>query len=188
LSDEDQIVLYLGRIHKIKGINLLLNAFAAISQEVSSAKLIIAGPDDDGSSSVLRKETQALHLGDRVIFTGPLYGTTKVEAYVDADVYVLPSKYETFPNTILEAIACGTPVILTDRCGVAESFKRRGLVVEFDVTQLRDALLKVLLDPAKSRQLVREARELVQREFSWGTVIEEIENTYREVALSEGFD
>jgi glycosyltransferase involved in cell wall biosynthesis len=182
LSEKDRVILFLGRIHKVKGIDLLLQAFLALSIELANAKLVIAGPDEDGSSSVLQKKAKDMRISDRVIFPGPLYGRAKLEAYVDADVYVLPSKYETFPNTVLEAAACGTPVILTDRCGIAETFRKYGLVVGHDVNQLRDALLSVLKDDTKRHQLAQEGRELVQREFRWDKVMKEIEKTYSDVA------
>ena len=182
LKNTDRIILFLGRIHKVKGLDLLLEAFLAVSKELENAKLVIAGPDEDGSSPALQKKAKDTGLSDRVIFPGPMYARAKLEAYIDADVYVLPSRYETFPNTVLEAAACGTPVILTDRCGIAETFRKYGVVVGYDVDQLRDALLSVLTDDTKRYRLAQEGRELVQREFRSDKVIEEIEKTYSEVA------
>jgi glycosyltransferase involved in cell wall biosynthesis len=175
------MVLYLGRIHKVKGIDLLLQAFSTIFEELPSAKLVVVGPDEDGSLSVLKKQIEHTPMNDCVMFTGPLYGKTKLEAYTDADVYVLPSRYETFPLTVLEATACGTPVILTDRCGIAHIFERYGLVVEYDVGQLRDVLYKLLTDDAKRRQLGQDMHDLVVSKFTWDKIITEVEATYRDV-------
>lgn len=186
LQEEDKLVLYLGRIHKIKGIDLLLDAFLAVSQELTRAKLAIAGPDD-GFLSVLEQKIADAQMRDRVTVTGPLYGRQKLEAFCDADVYVLPSIYETFPNTVLEACACGTPVIVTDRCGIADVLREYGVVVEYDVDQLRDALLRILKDDEKRRGLAKRGQDLVKKEFSWEKVVDEVEKTYDEAIHSKEF-
>ncbi|NIT57028.1 MAG: glycosyltransferase, partial [Aliifodinibius sp.] len=114
LGDDQRVILYLGRIHKIKikGLDLLVRAFAELTKPLNSVKLVIAGPDD-GYLSSLKKLITDLGISNEVLFTGHLYGEDKVEAYVDADVFVLPSTYEIFGNVVLEACACGTPVIVT---------------------------------------------------------------------------
>jgi len=88
--------------------------------------------------------------------------------------------YDTFPITVLEACACGTPVILTDRCGIAHSFKEYGLVVELDANQLARALLGMLNDDTKRRELAQKATAFVEQEFAWSKVIEEYEKAYYE--------
>jgi glycosyltransferase involved in cell wall biosynthesis len=179
LEKEDKLVLCLGRIHKVKGIDLLLDAFASISKELRSAHLIIAGPDD-GFLAVLRKKAYDMQIRDRVVFTGPLYGRSKLEAFNDADVYVLPSKYESFSNSVLEASACGVPVIVTDTCDIAGVVEKYGLVVEYDAHQLSDALLNILNDDKGRCELAEKGKALVQKEFRLDKVIEEVEKTYRE--------
>lgn len=179
LEKEAKLVLCLGRIHKVKGIDLLLDAFASISKELESAQLIIAGPDD-GFLPVLQKKAHDMQIRERVVFTGPLYGRSKLEAFSDADVYVLPSKYESFSNAVLEASACGVPVIVTDTCAIAGVVEKYGLVVEYDAHQLSDALLNILNDDEGRRELAEKGKALVQEEFRWDKVIEEVEKTYRE--------
>jgi len=176
----DLVILSLGRIHKVKGLDLLVDAFCNISTELTKAKLVIAGPDD-GFLSILEKKTKDAQIDDRVIFTGPLYGSSKLEAFRDADVYVLPSVYEIFGLTVLEASACGTPVIITDRCGIADVVKKYGLVVEYDVKALSDALLSILRDESTRRELAEKAKDLVLMEYRPERVIEAIEETYHDV-------
>jgi glycosyltransferase involved in cell wall biosynthesis len=183
LKEDDLLVLYLGRIHKVKGIDLLLDAFCGVSKELKQAKLVIAGPDD-GFLSVLEKKTRDMQLEDRVTFTGPLYDIQKLEAFRDADVYVLPSIHETFPNTVLEACACGTPVVVTDRCGIAQVIRNYGIVTDYDAQHLRDALLDILTDDAKRRVMAAQGQDMIKKEFTWDKVIKEIETTYSELAFS----
>ncbi len=179
LDGKDKLVLYLGRIHKIKGIDLLAKAFAELSRNVDGARLVIAGPDD-GYLSTLKVMVRELKIEEKVLFTGPLYERDKMEAYVDADVYVLPSTYEVFGITILEAWACGTPVITTDRCGIAGFVDKVGYVVEHNREQLRDVIVKALSDEELRKKLGDEGRKLVMEEFTWDAIVERVENLYED--------
>ena len=177
IEDDEKVILYLGRIHKIKGIDLLAKAFADLIKELDDVRLVIVGPDD-GFLSTLKRQIEGLNIGDKILFTGPLYERDKLKAYVDADVYVLPSVYETFPVTVLEACACGTPVIVTDRCGIADIVEKVGYVVEYDKDQLRDAIIKVLNDEGTGRRFREEGMKLVRGEFGWGQIVIKIEGIY----------
>lgn len=177
IKTDEKIVLYLGRIHVIKGIDLLLDAFSDLANKMGGVKLVIAGPDD-GFLSTSKAQIEDLKIGDRILFTGPLYETNKLEAYVDADVYVLPSVYEIFGVTVLEACACGTPVIVTDRCGIFDLVEKVGYVVEYDKEQLRDAVFKMLSDDGVRRRFGEEGRRLVREEFGWGKIVNRFEEIY----------
>lgn len=141
--EDDRIILYLGRIHERKGLNLLVKAFNQIKDD--NLKLVIAGPDDHYLQR-LKKLISELGLEDRIILTGPLYGPSKFEALVDADVFVLPSdEYESFGMAAAEAIACGTPVIVTSNCGISEWIDpASGIIVEADEKSIKDAIIKIL--------------------------------------------
>ena len=177
IREDEKVILYLGRIHKIKGIDLLVEAFSDLIKELDDIRLVIVGPDD-GFLSSLKRQIEDLKIGDRILFTGPLYERDKLKAYVDADVYVLPSIYETFPNTVLEACVCGTPVIVTDRCGIADFVDKVGSVVEYDKGQLRDAMTKNLSDDELRRRLGEEGRKWVRKEFGWDKVVRKEEEIY----------
>lgn len=181
LGDDQKIILYLGRIHKIKGLDLLAKAFTELPKEIDNVKLVIAGPDD-GYLSALRRLIKELHIEEKVLFTGPLYEEEKLEAYVDADIYVLPSSYEIFGITILEACACGTPVVVTDRCGIAESVDgQAGLVVPYDKEQLQHALLHMLGDDKMRLQFGEKGKLLVRQKFNWEKMAEQMEKVYQGV-------
>ncbi|MDI6846756.1 MAG: glycosyltransferase [Candidatus Bathyarchaeia archaeon] len=110
-----------------------------------------------------------------------LYGKDKLEAYVDADVYVLPSRYETFPISVLEAVACGTPVILTEKCGIAEYFKdKAGLVVKPNPEEFGKALPKMLQD--EERQNFRRNCRTIIKEFNISEIISKLEEVYEGIA------
>jgi glycosyltransferase involved in cell wall biosynthesis len=177
--NDDKVILYLGRIDKIKGLDLLVKSFADLSKTAVGIRLVIVGPDS-GYLSDLKRLVSDLRIGDTVVFTGPLFGPDKLKAYVDADVYVLPSSYEIFGITVLEACACGTPVVITDRCGIAEAIKgQAGLVVPYDKDQLRDALLHMLSDERMRLDFGRRGRLLVQERYNWARIAGQIEGIYR---------
>ncbi|MFC1951686.1 glycosyltransferase [Chloroflexota bacterium] len=181
IKGSQKIVFYLARIHKIKGPDLLVKAFAALSEESNEAKLVIAGPDD-GYLPTLKKLIKELNIEDKVLLTGPLYGRDRLEAYIDADVYVLPSSYEVFGITVLEACACGTPVILTDRCGVAEWIgNNAGYVVQYDKTQLRGAISEMLTNEELRMRFKEAGKKLIREQFSWPKIAEQIETVYKSV-------
>ncbi|TFH03187.1 MAG: glycosyltransferase [Candidatus Thorarchaeota archaeon] len=172
------IVLYLGRIHRIKGLDLLLTAFAVLVKELKDIRLILAGPDD-GFLTDLRNRARALEIEDRVIATGPIYGRDKLEAFIDADVYVLPSSYEMFPNTVLEALACRTPVVMTDRCGIADVIRNiGGLVVPYDEDALAGALLSILTQPNLGRKFGQQGRNLVIETYNLSIVAKRVIDVY----------
>jgi len=173
------VVLYLGRIHRIKGLDLLLTAFASLVKELKDVRLILAGPDD-GFLTDLKSQARFGGIEDRVIVTGPLYNREKLEAFVDADVYVLPSSYEMFPNTVLEAWGCGTPVIVTNRCGISDLVSRAGLVVEYNEYELKVAIARILGDDSLRRRFTEEGKRLVRDELHWGKIVERFELLYRD--------
>ena len=109
-------MLYLGRIHEKKGIDLLIRGFANLKDD--SLALVIAGPGNPQAFG--RLKSLACHLGvsDRIVWTGPLYGEAKWLAMKAADVFALPSHQENFGISVVEALACGTPVLISNRVNI----------------------------------------------------------------------
>jgi glycosyltransferase involved in cell wall biosynthesis len=178
IEKAEKLILYLGRLHKIKGIGLLIDSFSDLENKHSDIKLAIVGPDD-GNLATLKKQIKYLGIDRKILLMGPLYGYDKISAYVDCDVYVLPSFYESFGNTVLEACACGAPVIVTDRCGTADIIDNRaGLVVPYDKDYLRDAILHMLSDEKLRQDFSKNGKLLVRERFNWEKIAEQIECLY----------
>jgi glycosyltransferase involved in cell wall biosynthesis len=181
------VVLFLGRLVPKKSPDLLIKAFAAScngDQELRSALLVVAGAEEDLTyRSRLETLTAQLGISERVSFTGPLYGEVKWAAYRDADVFVLPSQHENFGNTAAEAMACGTPVIITDCCGIAPLVNHRaGLVVPYNQKSLEEALGRLLRDESLRIKFGEAGRGLA-RELSWQRPVEIMEDIYRSLLL-----
>jgi glycosyltransferase involved in cell wall biosynthesis len=177
----EKIILFLGRIHRIKGVDLLIDAYVDLVRENPETTLVIAGPDDN-TVPELRAQIRSSGLAKEPLFTGPLYGQEKLAAYVDADLYVLPSRYEAFGYTVLEAWACGTPVIVTDGCLIADTVERAGRVAERSPSGLKNAIVSLMSNERLRRELGETGRALVHAEFSNSSVIDRVVVLYARVA------
>ena len=185
LNDSQRIILWLGRINKIKGLDLLVKAFSNIIDSLTDVRLVIAGPDD-GYLTRIKSVIANLNISDRVMFTGPLYKTAKLEAYVDADIFVLPSVYEVFGITVLEALACGTTVVVTDNCGIADAVNggQAGIVIPHDEQQLQKAIISILNEDELRVKYGNNGISLVREKFSQGKMAQRMEQIYQSVARS----
>jgi glycosyltransferase involved in cell wall biosynthesis len=148
-----KLLLFLGRLASKKSPDLLLEAFASpeISGSASGREvhLVFVGPEEGSMMSKLQSVAQELGVHERVHFSQALQGAAKWSAYRDADIFVLPSQNENFGNTAAEAVAAGTPVIVTDQCGIAPLIKdRAAIVIEYDRAELTGALKELLYNAA----------------------------------------
>jgi glycosyltransferase involved in cell wall biosynthesis len=181
--EEEKIVLYLGRIHKIKGIDILVKAFANVVKKLDDVRLVIVGPDD-GYLRELKTLIKASKMENNVLITGPLYGRDKLEAYVDADAYVMPSKYEIWGMTVLEAYACGKPVIASSIMSISDIVvnERTGVLFRAgDIKELAEKIKYMLVHSEKSEQMGNEARKFVEEKFSIDKVVNLLEALYEKV-------
>lgn len=184
LPPDAPLVLFLARVNKIKGVDFLVAAFAEACRQIPNAVLAIAGPDD-GFLPEVQRQVGELGIEDRVRTIGYADGAAKLEAYRAADVYVLPSTYEILGITLLEALACGAPVITTDRCGLADEIQQNtlGSVVKHgDVRGLSDEIVRALNERDAARRDSERRREFVLANFAWDRIAERWENMYEACA------
>ena len=120
VDERHTVVLFLGRIHPIKGADRLLEAFLQVKLDLPDALLVLAGPDEFGLEGRLRHRTDAAGLARSVIFPGMVEGVTKNQLLARADLFCLPSTAEGFSMAVLEALASGTPVLLSPGCHFPE--------------------------------------------------------------------
>ncbi len=110
-----------------------------------------------------------------MVFPNPLYGEDKLRELVGGGLFVLPFSYETFPVSVLEAVACGTPVVVTDRSGIAQLVEEVGRVAEHNDVSLSDGLLEVLSDASLRRGLAGTGRALLGDGYTSQAVIDRLE-------------
>jgi glycosyltransferase involved in cell wall biosynthesis len=162
------LILYVGRRAAGKGIEHLIDA----AREIPEAHVVIAGPDDRHGVTVA---------GERV-HTLPMTEEPPRALYPQADVFVLPSAGESFGMVAAEAAAAGTPVVVSDRCGVAGFFEDgEALVVPYERGDVIDAIRRVLSDETLRERLARGGPAAARR-TSWDRVTDTQEAIYREVA------
>jgi glycosyltransferase involved in cell wall biosynthesis len=184
IPEDVKLVLFLGRLSIKKSPDLLLKAFAELPGEIGGkeVRLAFAGPDEEGQKEQLEQGAARLAVSPRVHFCGPAFGAAKWAAYRDADVFVLPSRNENFGNTAAEAIAAGTPVIVTDQCGIAPLLAdEAGLVVPHDANALAAALKRVLGEQALRTRLVAGCEKVTLR-MGWSEPVQEMEALYAKLA------
>ncbi len=180
IPENARVVLFLGRLVSKKSPDLLLDAFSRWHGKPGNedSVLVMAGPaESDGFLPTLKIMAEQLNLGQSVRFVGPLYEAAKWQAYRDADVFVLPSQNENFGNTAVESAACGTPVIVTDRCGVAPLVGSAGLVVPHDTRAIEQALAELLGNPALRRRCQEGCAEMTKN-LSWEEPLDQNEQLY----------
>jgi glycosyltransferase involved in cell wall biosynthesis len=182
IPDRKKIVLYLGRIHKTKGVDLLVKAYAYIIKEMKyiDALLVIAGPDD-GYLNEVKSLVASLGISNSVLFTGFISSEDKLSALVDADVFVTPSFYG-FPVTFLEACATGTPIVTTTLGDTLEWIKGNvGYVVQPKTECLARAVYRLIIDEKLHKILSRNSQNIVKTNFSIEKVIDKLEQLYNGV-------
>jgi glycosyltransferase involved in cell wall biosynthesis len=182
LDAGDQLVLSVGRISFKKGLDLLVDAVAALD----GVHLAIVGPDDgDGTLAALEAQRTALGVEDRVHLVGPLDTTSPFEVYGGADVFVLPSRNESFGIVAAEAVACGVPTVVTDRCGIAETLGSAAIVVPCRTESIREAIATLIATPELRARLAAAGPE-VARENSWSAMVERQLDLYGDVLALHG--
>jgi len=183
-GDNLKRIVVMARIDKLKDIINIVEAMAHLSREYLEAKCEIYGPiADKAHYEICRRKVRELGIEGKVSFMGP---TDRPElAYNRAYVVAQPSLSEGFPYTVVEAMACGKPVVATDVGGVREAIGDCGILVPArSPTDLADGLLRVLRDEELARRLGERARQRVLELFTYERFLENYRRVYLEV-LSE---
>ncbi len=169
---EKTLFLFLGRLDiRHKGLDLLLPAFAHLVKERPKAHLVLAGPEEDGSLSQLQQLLAQHQLHSAVTFTGLLAGAQKLAALQDADVFVLPSRFEGLSIALLEALYMGLPLLVTDQVGLCQEIQQigAGVVVEPQLAGIARGL-RTLGDPQTRARLRGRGKDLILRRYTWDAI------------------
>jgi glycosyltransferase involved in cell wall biosynthesis len=181
-----KLVLFLSRVNFKKGLDILARAFGEIHRCRRDAHLVIAGPDNDNYAGRVRgwlAEERAL---EAATFTGMVLGETKAALLKRADLLVLPSYTENFGIAVVEAMAAGLPVVISNKVNIWREVSEAGagLVVNVDPTEVADAVLTLLANPTLALEIGRRGYTLAREHFSWDATGHRLLELYRTVVQS----
>jgi len=175
-----KILLFLGRLHPKKGVDILIQAFASVANFDSDLHLVIAGPDTCGWLSTLKQLAESLNISDRVTWAGMLAGDGKWGAFYAADLFCLPSHQENFGIAVAEALACGLPVCVADPVNISDRVRSfsAGLVHSDTAVGTSCALKDFLrLSEEQRRVMASNASDLFSHEFEITSVAKKLFST-----------
>lgn len=178
-------ILFMGRIHEKKGLDYLIPAFAS-SRMAGSHMLIIAGPIDLQYQKKLLKTISRSRISDRIFFTGMVDGPRKLALLQHADFMILPSRQENFGNVVVESLAAGTPVLLSDRVNLAEDVvpARVGRAIYLTLEGLRRSLNDLADDPNWKQSVSLDCRAFARR-YDWSIIARKWVRMYRSLRKGE---
>ena len=166
--------LFIGELRTLKGVDVLLEALARLSDLKASAVIVGAGPDE----AQFKALAETLGLADRVVFPGAM---PALKAFPLGRILVVPSRAESFPYVVLEAGAAGLPLIATNVGGIPEMVvgTRNALVPPGDAEALSRAMRAKLQDPARALEDAAALKQKVSRSFTVQTMTDQVLDFYR---------
>ena len=173
------IVLFVARLDRVKGLELLLDAFRSVRKSCPEAVLVVAGSGDAAYEKTLHERSAGLD----VVWTGFLDPPGKAAALADADVFVAPSQSESFGLAAVEALAAGVPTVLTEGVGIAGEVAASGsgIVVPAQADALAEAITRVLGDAELAARLSSQGAELAQSRYRSEAVAAQVTRLYEEI-------
>ncbi|MFA4826240.1 MAG: glycosyltransferase family 4 protein [Methanoregula sp.] len=174
-----QQLLWVGRFVPGKGVNNLIEAFQKIVKDFENTRLILVG--EGPLKSTIDDQIEKLGLKNNVEIYDYWNNSKLPELYNESDIFILPSLMEGVPRTILEAMACGIPVIITELPHLREIVNGAGLIVpQGDSEKLTCAISQLLNNKEMALQLGKAGRQKISQQFSWQDTVEKTLNVYKE--------
>lgn len=178
-----KVILFMGRLHPIKGARKLIEAFVGINEIVPQAILVMAGPDEYGLEDELKSLVERNRLTNRIKFPGMVTGDAKRDLLARADVFCLPSVAEGFSMAILEAMASSTAIIASQECNFRDIENHRaGKIIKNSVAAIKESLIQLLVH-SDLKKMGKRGYELVRDEYSWDIIAEKMIKAYEEGIL-----
>ncbi|MGH9257347.1 MAG: glycosyltransferase [Vicinamibacterales bacterium] len=176
-------LLFVGRLSAQKGLDLLLGAFKRLRYAHPNLWLVIAGPDFRGYEARVRDMAARLEVTDRVLFAGMLSHPLKLAAFVDAELFVLPSYAENFGTVIMEALLCGLPVVISDGVNTHRELQTAGVasVVRCSVDSVAAGVESVLADGGARERIATAGPAFVNAHYTWDAIVPHVVAAYEDV-------
>lgn len=183
------LVLFLGRLSYIKGLDLLVAAWPRVTAAIPCARLVIAGPDDESLGGGLRQRLAEAGVEASVEFTGMLEGERKEDMLRRCTVLANPSWLESFGMSIVEAMAHSKPVVVTDRVNIASDIDAAGagIVTPCDAGAVAEAIIVLLRDDARAQRMGAAGRQLVEKRYGLLGVARAMDAAFRRIVEARDF-
>lgn len=177
------VVLFLGRLHETKRLELLIRAIHILAAKGLTINLLIAGSGETKYVETLKQLAAGSGIEDSIIFTGFASGKDKDILLQGSDIFIMPSLFESFGVAIAEAMAAGLPLVVSKNVQLSSEILEAdtGLVADNTAESLSANIEKLLLSPDLRAKLGKNGRELAIKKYSWDTVAKEFIRTYTKI-------
>jgi len=179
IPENIKLVLYLGRLHKSKGLDLLIDSHKKLIQKNPNCELLLVGPDG-GYKKILERKIAKYKLNDKIKFTGLISDNDKYGAFVDSDVFVTP-RFFGFPITFAEACTCQLPIVTTNDGDYLDWINNVGTITDFNSDAFSNAIEKILADKRLKDRLGFQGKNLIVNSFNWKIISEDLEKVYKKL-------
>jgi glycosyltransferase involved in cell wall biosynthesis len=184
---DKKYILILGRIDKKKGFDLLFPAFTNIIKKFNDLILVIAGDEKSPYAQEVRKMVEEKKISNNILFTGQVTGDNKWALYKNALMFVLPSYSENFGMSVVEAMACGCPVVISDKVGIYKEIadNNAGVIVRTNPESVEEGILKLLNDDKLRETISLNGKTMVEKFYDIDKVEDEMIEVYERIKIKE---
>lgn len=178
-----KIILFLSRIDPKKGLDLLIPALGTLAAKRDDFIFVLAGSGDPSYEEKIKTLLSKYGLMQRTILTGFVKGEKKWSIFRDADIFVLPSYHENFGMAVVEAMAAGLPVVISNRVNIHRELNSygAGIVINCNVRKITETLEKLLDDESLRQEMGKKGRQVVEEKFTWDKVAKQMIEVYEKI-------
>ncbi|MFA5329309.1 MAG: glycosyltransferase [Prolixibacteraceae bacterium] len=176
-----RIIVFFGRITAKKGLDILIEAFHSLSIEFPDLHLVIAGPDEENYSVEVKKWITKYDLSNKCTFIGLLTGENKYSVLVDSEIFVLSSYSENFGMSVIEAMLCGIPVVISNGVGIYNevSNNNAGVVTDISTVSVHNGIKGLLQNEEMREKYITQAKVFVKEYYDQKIVSKELMKQYK---------
>lgn len=178
-----RLIVFYGRITQKKGLDILIEAFSKLSKEFTDIHLVIAGGDDENYSEKVNKWILKYNLSERITFTGMLSGENKYSVLIDSEIFILSSYSENFGMSVIEAMLCGIPVVISRGVGIYHEVENNdaGIVTDITAEATYNGIKELMQNEEKCKKYINRAKLFVKEYYDIEMVTEQLIKQYKTI-------
>ena len=183
---DKKIVLFLSRVNFKKGLDILARAFGEVARKRKDVYLVLTGPDNEGYGTKVRAWLREEGALGRSLFTGMLSGQEKLAALRDSDIFVLSSYTENFGIAVVEAMACGLPVVISNKVNIWRDVNDAGagIVTNCESHEVAEAIMRLLDNRNLREEMGKRGKRVVEEKYTWQKVARQMIEMYEDILES----